>query len=157
VRDLWEPLAPVLADLELAGQDVLVDCGRLGLVGAPEPLLARADLTLLLTRTNLPALSAARAWTDSLRREGSGLGSRAALLVGEGQPYRAGEVAKVLGLPVLAALADDPDAAAVYHRGATPPKRFESSRFTRSLRAAVQAITAQVTRDRGELFEGARS
>jgi hypothetical protein len=34
------PLADELADLERTGQDVIVDAGRLGLLGSPEPLLA---------------------------------------------------------------------------------------------------------------------
>jgi MinD-like ATPase involved in chromosome partitioning or flagellar assembly len=157
LRELWEPLAEALADLESTGQDVLVDVGRLGLVGSPEPLLAHADLTLLLTRTTLPALSAARSWAESMRRDATGLGRRAVLLVGEGQPYRAAEVVKVLGLPVLGGIADDREAAAVYHRGAIPPKRFETSGFTKSLRAAVEAITAQVSRTRAELLEGVTS
>jgi len=157
LRELWEPLAEALADLESTGHDVLVDAGRLGLAGSPEPLLAHADLTLLLTRTRLPALSAARSWTESIRHEAIGLGHPVVLLVGEGQPYRAAEVSKVLGLPVLGGIADDPDAAAVYHRGATPPKRFETSGFTKSLRAAAEAITAQVTSTRAELLEGVSS
>ena len=74
LRDLWQPLAEELADLESTGQDVIVDAGRLGLVGSPEPLLASADLTLLVTRTTLPALSAVRSWADSIQR--GTLGSR---------------------------------------------------------------------------------
>jgi hypothetical protein len=154
LRESWEPLAEALADLEGGGQDVIVDAGRLGLVGSPEPLLDRADLTLLLTRTNLPALAAARSWADSMRCDSGGLGHRVVVLVGEGQPYGAAEVSKVLGLPVLAAIADDPEAASVYHRGATPPHRFESSPLTKSLRAAVEATTAHVRRTRAELLVG---
>jgi hypothetical protein len=156
LRDLWEPLADALADLESTGQDVIVDAGRLGLVGSPEPLLARADLTLLLTRTTLPALSACRSWAESLHRDSTILSQRAVMLVGEGQPYRASEVSKVLDLPVLAAIADDPGAAEVYHRGAPAPKRVETSPLARSLRAAVESISARVARTRAEL-EGATS
>ena len=154
LRDSWEPLAEALADLEGGGQDAIVDAGRLGLVGSPEPLLDRADLTLLLTRTNLPALAAARSWADSMRDDSNGLGHRVVVLVGEGQPYRSAEVSNVLGLPVLASIADDPEAAAVYHRGATPPSRFETSPLTKSLRAAVGAITAHVRRTRAGLLVG---
>lgn len=157
LRDLWEPLAEALADLESTGQDVIVDAGRLGLVGSPEPLLARADLTLLLTRTTLPALSACRSWAETLHRDSTGLGYRSVMLIGEGQPYRAAEVSKVLDLPVLAAIADDSDAAEVYHRGAPPPKRFDTSPLARSLRAAVEAVGAQVARTQAELLEGATS
>jgi hypothetical protein len=47
---LWEPLAAALKALEGNGQDVIVDAGRLGLDGAPTPLLTGADLALLVTR-----------------------------------------------------------------------------------------------------------
>ena len=47
------------AALERNGQDVIVDAGRLGLVGWPQPLIAASDLTLLVTRSSLPALAGA--------------------------------------------------------------------------------------------------
>jgi hypothetical protein len=42
LESLWEPLATVLKSLDVLGQDVIVDAGRLGLAGAPEPLLFAA-------------------------------------------------------------------------------------------------------------------
>jgi hypothetical protein len=153
LRGLWEPLAEACHDLEATGQDVLVDAGRLGLLGSPEPLLASADLTLLLTRTTLPALAGARSWAESVSYRRVAWRQAALLLLGEGQPYRASEVGKVLGLPVIASLADDPDAAAVYHRGATPPPRFQNGPYIRSLTAAAEAMQAQVARSRTELLE----
>lgn len=145
LRELWEPLAEAMVELEATGQDVVVDLGRLGLVGSPEPLLNRADLTLLVTRSTLPALAGARSWAETLRQDAAP-DRTGVLLVGEGQPYRGAEVSKVLGVPVVAALADDPDAAAVYSRGAPPPKRFEAGPLVRSLRAAVEAIQAHHAR-----------
>jgi hypothetical protein len=157
LRELWAPLSRALADLDATGQDVIVDAGRLGLAGAPEPLLNAADLALLVTRTSLPVLAAARSWAETVRRADSGWGQAGALLVGEGQPYRAGEASKVLGLPVVARLPDDPEAAAVYHRGAPPPRRFESGTYARGLLAAVESIRACVARSRSELLEGVSS
>ena len=121
LTSLWEPLAAHLKQLDTAGQDVIVDAGRLGLTGAPEPLANCADLCLLVTRTDLVALSGAHSWADTLRGgfEQQGAGSSVALLtVGEGRPYRAREIAKVLQLPVLASLAWDVEAAAVVSHGA---------------------------------------
>ena len=43
LRDLWEPLAAALRDLDDNGQDVIVDVGRLGLMGSPTPLLDAAN------------------------------------------------------------------------------------------------------------------
>jgi hypothetical protein len=154
LRELWAPLAQALADLDSTGQDVIIDTGRLGVAGSPEPLLNAADLALLVTRTSLPALAAARSWADFVRRPDSGWRQAGALLVGEGQPYRAGEVSKVLGLPVVASLPDDPGAAAVYHRGAPQPRRFESGTYARGLLAAAEAVRECVARSRSELREG---
>lgn len=148
---VWEPLGEALADLDMQGQDVIVDAGRLGLVGSPEPLLAGADLSLLVTRSNLPALAAARSWASAVRHE-LGWRQAGALLIGDGDPYGPREVGKVLDLPLIATLADAPDAAAVFHRGATPPRNYESGPLVRSLRAAAASIQATIARSRFELL-----
>jgi hypothetical protein len=153
LRDVWEPLTAALGELEASGQDVIVDAGRLGLAGSPQPLLEAADLTLLMTRATLPSISAARSWAEAVRQPANGWRHPGLLLVGEGQPYRGTEVAKVLGMPVVADLADDPEAAAVYHRGAPPPRHFETGPYVRSLQAAAQCIQAQIARGRFALVE----
>jgi hypothetical protein len=48
---LWEPLAAALKGLDGTGRDVIIDAGRLGLVGSPEPLMYAADLMLLVMRS----------------------------------------------------------------------------------------------------------
>ncbi|EGD43987.1 hypothetical protein NBCG_01575 [Nocardioidaceae bacterium Broad-1] len=155
LRGLWDPLATSLADLEESGQDVIIDAGRLGIVGSPEPLLSTADLSLLVCRTSLPAVVGARSWATAAKNPGSGWRQPYALLIGEGQPYHRAEVTKVLGLPVLASIPNDGDAAAVYHQGAQPPHRFETGAYVRGLLAAVEAIQATITRTRVGLMEGA--
>jgi hypothetical protein len=155
LRDVWEPLATALAELEANGQDVIVDAGRLGLAGSPQPLLDSADLTLLMTRATLPSISAARSWAEAARQPATGWPHPGLLLVAEGRPYRDSEVSKVLGMPVVADLPDDPESAAVYHRGATPPRHFETGPYVRGLQAAAQAIQAQVARGRFALVEEA--
>lgn len=154
LTDVWRSLLQEVQHLESSGQDVIVDAGRLGLKGSPEPLIAEADLTLLVTRTTLPALSALRSWADTLKREASEWQKPTALMVGNGQPYGVREVSKVLGLPVIAALADDPESAAVFHRGAEPPKRFDTSPFARSVSAAAASIQSFVVQRRAEFLEG---
>ena len=157
VRDLWEPLADSLAELESAGQDVIVDIGRLGLSGSPKPLLEAADLALLVSRTTLPALSALRTWAEPLQRPPLDWHQSGVLLVGENHPYDARDVSAVVDLPVLATLPDDPASAAVFSLGAAPPRRFETSSLVRSLHAAVAASRATITRRLGDLAEGARA
>ena len=135
---LWEPLAAALKRLDRTGRDVIIDAGRLGLTGSPEPLIYGADLMLLVMRSDLVALAAARSWAETLRAGFDELGTPAqvrALLVGECRPYSGRDVAKVLGLPVAAALAWDEASAAVFSRGASPPRRFLGRALPRSLTA----------------------
>jgi hypothetical protein len=153
--DVWEPLAIALSDLDSTGQDVIIDAGRLGLNGSPKALLDTADLTLLMVGATLPAIAAARSWAEAAAKPGSGWRHSGAFLIGAGNPYRAAEVTKVLGIPVIAGLPDDPEAAAIYHRGASPPRHFETGAYARALTAAVQSINAHVARGRFELIEEA--
>ncbi len=133
---VWEPLADAFTGLERNGQDVIVDAGRLGLTGSPGPLIRGGDLTLLTVRTDLVSLSGARAWAQTLREDhetAGATGTLGLLLIGEKRPYAAGDVSKVLGLPVAAGLAWDPVAAAVFCHGATPARRFSTGQPTSTL------------------------
>jgi len=154
LAELWGPLAAALKGLDRTGRDVIIDAGRLGLVGSPEPLIYAADLMLLVMRSDLVALAAARSWAETLRAGFDELGAPArvqALLVGEGRPYRGRDVAKVLGLPVVAALAWQEAEAAVFSRGAAPPRRFDGRALPRSLRAARAAIESAIAADADQL------
>ena len=148
---LWEPLTAALRGLDAYGQDVIVDAGRLGLTGSPEPLIHGADAALLVTRTDLVALSGARSWAQSLRSgfvDQGALSSLGLLLVGDGAPYGAREVTKVLGLPVVASLAWDEPSARVFGRGAPSPRKFQTRPLVRSVRAATTAIQGRLAATR---------
>jgi len=58
-------------------------------------------------------------------------------------------------MPVVADLPDDPSAAAVYHRGANPPRNFETGSYVRALQGVVQSLQAHVARGRLALVEEA--
>ena len=155
---LWGPLGSLLASLERAGIDVLIDAGRLGAAYAPTPLLRQADLVLLVLGTSLPAVAAVRARLSVLREQlavtattavpVSGLGL---LLVGEGRPYTAREISGSLGLPVVASLSWDPASAEVLAAGAAPGRRFESSPLVRSIRGAISASQELIVSRRDRL------
>ena len=160
---LWGPLGSLLASLERAGTDVIVDAGRLGTAHAPTALLRQADLVLLVMGTNLPAVAAAKARLNLLRedlsvtsttgspgRDGQ-LSNLGLLLVGEGRPYSAKEIAGACGVPVVASLAWDPASAQVLAVGATPGRRFDSSPLVRSTRAAISA-SSEIIRQRRVIF-----
>lgn len=151
---LWEPLGDVLDEIGRSGTEVVVDAGRAGLFGHAQPLVDRADLTLLVVRSSLVALSGARSWADTLRERFARTGgarSLGVLMIGDRGPYSAREVAQVLGLPVVAQVAFDAAAAAVLSDGADPKggglqrlagrSGWDDSALLRSLRAAGSAMS----------------
>ncbi len=138
----WPILAPALAEASAAlGVDLILDAGRLAHVGAPLPALGTADRVLVVTRTHLPALHVLRAWLPVVRAALVDTSRLGLLLVGEGQPYRAADIARTLGVPVAGVLPDDPAAAASYHRGDAPPRRSE---YPRALAVLVRDLSAEV-------------
>lgn len=158
---LWSPLSIVLANLERTGTDVIVDAGRLGMRHGPMPLLRSADAVLLVTRTTLPAVSAARARVNVLREDlielGQGDDTLAMLLVGEGQPYRAREIHTALGVPVLASMAWDQAASDSLSVGAPYGRRFAAAPLFRSTRVVIGAAHELIDRHRTRLAPAAES
>ncbi|QAY68760.1 hypothetical protein [Xylanimonas protaetiae] len=152
LEPLWPRLVDALDDLDGSGQDVIVDAGRLGMRGSPEPLLALADLTLIVARTDLVAVSAVRTWAAALRDGSPAWRDAGLLLVGAGQPYSAKEVGKHLDLPVVATVKDDAAGAAVYRDGAPAGRRWANGPYVRSVQAAREAITTRIARGRAELL-----
>lgn len=137
---LWEPLLPVLREVASAGVDVLVDAGRLGLTGWPKPLVTGADVTVLVSRSSLPALAAARSWAASLAAEVVPGHAVRLLLVGEGRPYAAAEVSRTLGLASAGSIVWDPARAAVFSEGAGKPRTWGASGYVRSVQAAGERL-----------------
>ena len=121
---LWPALVTCLAALHNSGTDVLVDAGRLGTEGAPDPLLSAADVLLVVLRSDLPSVAGARAHVEVMRDAMQGTGTAdtlALLVVGEGRPYSTREIARTVATPVLAGLAWDPRSAAVFSHGEPLP------------------------------------
>lgn len=145
---VWPSLAEVFTDPdgELSGVDVLVDLGRVGTAHEAAALRARADLVLLVLRSSLRASAAARAAGRRLVEERTGLpggtDSLGCVVVGEGQPYAAGEIAAAIGLPVHARMAWDPVSAAVLSEGDAASWRFARSALMRSATACATDLLA---------------
>ena len=157
---LWGPLGSLLASLERAGTDVIVDAGRLSAAHAPTALLRQADVVLLVMGTSLPAVAAARARLGVLREELSVTGlpghdgrlsNLGLLLVGEGRPYTAKEISAACAVPVVASLAWDPASAEVLAAGAAPGRRFDTSPLVRTTRAAISASSELIRHRRDRL------
>ena len=152
---VWAPLATAFASLERDGVDVIVDAGRLGSAYGPDALIRQADAVLLLTRSQLPAVAAARSRAVGLREQlsvgGTGADRLGLLLVGDGRPYTAREIAKAVGVPVVASIAWDPAAADVLSVGAERPRRWEQSALLRSARTAAKTTLTLVGQRRSAL------
>ncbi len=132
---------------ELAEQDplldVLVDLGRLHTQHEPRQMWGALDRLILVTRSSLAAVAADEAAARELRsgRAGRELGC---VVVGEGQPYAAKEIATALALPLLGTLPHDPAGAAVFSGGASAGWRSARSPLLRSARLLAERLVADV-------------
>lgn len=153
---LWHPLAAVLRDQGQQGVDVIIDAGRLGAEGHPDPLIQTSDMVLLVCRTTLPGIVGIREWAAILRAQfiDAGVPDAAGLLtIGAGRPYTPGEISKLLDLPLIATLPSDPVAAEVYSLGTKPGHRHERAPLAKALPGAVEAIRHHVQRQADVLQE----
>jgi hypothetical protein len=164
---LWGPLGSLLSALERADTDVIVDAGRLGAAHSPTALLRQADLVLLVMGTSLPSVASTRARLGALRQALSlggvpddapgSVAQLGILLVGEGRPYTAREIAGALDVPVVASLAWDPASAEVLSAGAAASRRFGTSPLVRSCRLAINSSSELIVRRRQRLAPPAAS
>jgi hypothetical protein len=147
---VWEDLADTFDRLGDVDLDVIVDAGRIGPSGLPTPLVERSALTTLVLGSTLRAVTSARVHlptiTDHSRLSTSARRQFGLVVVGEGRPYGRGEISKTLGVPVIADIARDPQAAAHLSDGAPRPRRFDWSPLVRSLRGAATMLAATLQR-----------
>jgi|GEM_PF-62833 hypothetical protein len=151
---VWPDLADAFVRLESAGIDVIVDAGRMDRQGLPQPLLDRGDLALLVTHSNLRSLAAARTYAGLLREQSRMSGREVdlgALVIGEGKPYSSREISRLLQLPVISVLAEDPPTARAFSDGAPRPRRFDRSPLVRSLQHTGGNLTSHIRRRRERL------
>jgi len=143
----WEAFLEEFRRLGKAGVDVVIDAGRLGLANFPRVLAMLADVALLATRCDLPAIATAGTAVPWLKQIDEQQPAAAGLLlIGPGHDYSAGEIGGQFGVPVLAELPLDPAAAAIYSRGAPAPRRAARDRLTGALRSQAPALARLAAR-----------
>ena len=146
--DVWEPLSSIWRTLTVNGEgtDVLIDAGRLGMEYYPESLLKVCDLNLLVTKSDLPSLSAAKQWAERAQETHQVHPESpewAILVVGPGRPYATRDITSVLGLPVISTLDVDSKGASAMSQGSMPRKRSPwYNQFTRCAGEIQAKITA---------------
>ena len=162
MRPVWPRLATVLRDISADTHvDVLVDAGRLGTAGSPWPLIAAADIVLLLVDATLPALNTLQAALPALRVDVQHAGPSTRLVVvpvvagpasggvlpwaGDGpladvRPYTGTEIAAVTApTAVLASIPHAPARAAVYAHARPPKLGHEHCRYVRAVDRLIGA------------------
>lgn len=148
----WEQLAELFGRLDQEeGLDVLIDLGRRGAFGPSVVLAQRADLLMLVVRSTMRGVQAARSRLTAL---GEQFGEVGVLLVGAG-PYGPREVERALRAPVVATLPDRPELARVLSDGAPPPRRFERSELMRAACAASNQLVVRAALRRSRLGRAA--
>ncbi|WP_431994909.1 hypothetical protein [Streptomyces griseoflavus] len=147
LSSVWKGLATTFRGIDADhGHDVLVDLGRRGAVGPSGVLAEQADLVLVVVRNTLRCLQAAQGRVNALSER---VGDVGLIVIDEG-PYPAGEVQRVLQVPVVATLPYAPKEARVLSDGADQPRHFTKSALMKASHTTaallVQRVAARRTR-----------
>lgn len=135
----WHLLAAALAAQHV---DVLADCGRLDGGPGQEHVLRVAAQIVLVLRPTLRQAAAARSRIEMLARLSDGLADNHVSLLVTGQgPVGPNEIARALGVPLLATLPDDRKVAQVLSDGAGARRGIDSSPLLRAAAAAARVLT----------------
>lgn len=136
---VWKALGVIFRGIAAEhGHDVLVDLGRRGAFGPSGVLAEQADAVVVVVRNTLRCLQAAEGRVRALEER---VGDVSVLMINEG-PYPAGEVQRVLQVPVLATLPYAPEDGRVLSDGAEQPRRFTTSPLMKAART-VSALLVQ--------------
>ncbi|WP_438307074.1 hypothetical protein ACSHXN_47335 (plasmid) [Streptomyces sp. HUAS TT11] len=145
---VWKILAQMFRGIDAeSGHDVLIDLGRRGAYGSSGVLAEQADAVVVVVRNTLRCLQAAESRVRALEER---VGDISVLLINEG-PYPAGEVQRVLQVPVLATLPYAPDDARVLSDGAEQPRRFTNSPLMKAARTSSSLLFQRAAMRRARL------
>ncbi|MFF1276982.1 hypothetical protein ACFVZC_26765 [Streptomyces marokkonensis] len=148
LSSVWKGLATMFGGIDADhGHDVLIDLGRRGAVGPSGVLAEQADAVLVVVRNTLRCLQAAQSRVAALEER---VGHVGLLVINEG-PYPAGEVQRVLQVPVVATLPFAPKEARVLSDGAEQPRHFTKSALMRAARTTSTLLVQQVAVRRARL------
>ncbi|MFE2470114.1 hypothetical protein [Streptomyces mirabilis] len=148
---VWAPLADMLTGIDalpVHGHDVLIDLGRSGAFGPSSVVLAqRADAVVVVVRNTLRCLQAAQPRVEALEERAGDVG----LVVIDEGPYPAGEVQRVLGVPVVATLPYAPKEARVLSDGAEQARHFTRSALMKAARITSALLVQRAAARRARL------
>ncbi|MFM9705578.1 hypothetical protein [Streptomyces galilaeus] len=148
---VWKALGVIFRGIEAEhGHDVLIDLGRRGAFGPSGVLAEQADAVFVVVRNTLRCLQAAEGRVRALEER---VGDVSVLMINEG-PYPAGEVQRVLQVPVIATLPYAPKDARVLSDGAEQPRQFTKSPLMKAARTATTLLVQRAALRRTRLDPG---
>ena len=148
LTQVWKILAQMFRGIEAeSGHDVLIDLGRRGAYGPSGVLAEQADATFVVVRNTLRCLQAAEGRVHALEER---VGDVSVLMINEG-PYPAGEVQRVLQVPVIATLPYVPKDARVLSDGAEQPRHFTRSSLMKAARTGSTLLAQRAAMRRARL------
>ncbi|MFI2620523.1 hypothetical protein [Streptomyces sp. NPDC018584] len=146
----WEHLSHLFTGIgnqPVEAHDVLIDLGRSGAFGPSAVLAHRADALVVVVRNTMRSVQAAQTRVEALEEK---VGNVGVLLIDEG-PYPAGEVQRLLKVPVVATLPYAPREARVLSDGAEQPRNFTRSALMKAARAASTVLEQRAALRRARL------
>ncbi|MFD4955307.1 hypothetical protein [Streptomyces sp. NPDC058451] len=148
---VWKALGVIFRGIEAEhGHDVLIDLGRRGAFGPSGVLAEQADAVFVVVRNTLRCLQAAEGRVRALEER---IGDVSVLMINEG-PYPAGEVQRVLQVPVVATLPYAPKDAKVLSDGAEQPRHFTKSPLMKAARTGSTLLVQRAALRRARLDPG---
>ncbi|MEH0433869.1 hypothetical protein QBB34_47760 [Streptomyces stelliscabiei] len=148
---VWKALGVIFRGIEAEhSHDVLIDLGRRGAFGPSGVLAEQADAVFMVVRNTLRCLQAAEGRVRALEER---VGDVSVLMINEG-PYPAGEVQRVLQVPVVATLPYAPKDARVLSDGVEQPRHFTRSPLMKAARTATTLLVQRAAMRRARLDPG---
>ncbi|GAQ65421.1 hypothetical protein [Streptomyces scabiei] len=148
---VWKALGVIFRGIEAEhSHDVLIDLGRRGAFGPSGVLAEQADAVFMVVRNTLRCLQAAEGRVRALQER---VGDVSVLMINEG-PYPAGEVQRVLQVPVVATLPYAPKDAKVLSDGVEQPRHFTRSPLMKAGRTATTVLVQRAAMRRARLDPG---
>ncbi|WNZ06221.1 hypothetical protein [Streptomyces sp. 11x1] len=148
---VWKALGVIFRGIEAEhSHDVLIDLGRRGAFGPSGVLAEQADAVFMVVRNTLRCLQAAEGRVRALEER---VGDVSVLMINEG-PYPAGEVQRVLQVPVVATLPYAPKDAKVLSDGVEQPRHFTKSPLMKAARTATTLLVQRAVMRRARLDPG---
>ncbi|WP_458248839.1 hypothetical protein [Streptomyces sp. MAI_2237] len=148
LTQVWKILAQMFRGIEAeSSHDVIIDLGRRGAYGPSGVLAERADALFVVVRNTLRCLQAAESRVRALEER---VGDVSVVMINEGS-YPAGEVQRVLQVPVIATLPYVSKDARVLSDGAEQPRHFTRSPLMKAAHAGSMLLLQRAAMRRARL------